>query len=132
MEENIWENAPEGAEFFSERLKNYYKHIDGVLYWHSGHPYGDWGRSVYGMGHKCLGECVYRFVEVVVVDEWIEHHGSNNPPVHPDTEVQVQLRMDRDLNRDLTAFDKAGNYRWNHKRLAGLGDIVAYKVAKKP
>lgn len=126
--ENVWEDAPKDAEFFSPKLQNYYKVVDGVLFWVKDRPRrGEMERSHYHIGHRALGVLEPRPVEA---HEWIEHHGSNNPPVHPDTEVAAQLRIDLNARRYPNHSGRAGDLRWNHK--GGDGDVVAYKVVKRP
>lgn len=129
--EDVWEDAPEGAEFFSRRLQNYYKIVDGVLFWLKDGPGrrvgGGVERSRYHVGHPILGVLEPR----PIADEWIEHHGSNNPPVHPDTLIVYKMRLDHEKGREPAIINgPAGDVRWDHR--GHPGDIVAYKVVKKP
>lgn len=122
--EDVWKDAPKDAEFFSRRLQNYYNVVDGVLFWVKDGPGRHMERSRYHIGHRVLGVLEPRPVEP---DEWIEHHGSNNPPVHPDTVVAYKMRGW--VAGMITHEQLAGQLRWTHKN---MGDIVAYKVVKKP
>lgn len=128
---DVWEDAPKEAEFFSRRLQNYYKIVDGVLFWvkegPGRHVGGGVERSRYHVGHRILGVLEPRPAEP---DEWIEHHGSNNPPVHPDTVIIAQLRVAKNDIREKLMSCLAGQVRWNHTN--GMADIIAYKVVKKP
>lgn len=125
--EDVWADAPKDAELYSPRLLNYYKVVDGVLFWVKDGPNrGEAERSRYHIGHLVLGVLEPR----PAADKWIEHHGSNNPPVHPDTAVLVQLRIDLNARGYPNHTVAAGDLRWGHR--GGDGDIVAYKVVKKP
>lgn len=124
--EDVWKDAPKDAEFFSRRLQNYYKIVDGVLFWvKDGLRRGEMARSRHYVGHRVLGVLEPRPVEP---DEWIEHHGSNNPPVHPDTVVAYKMRTWQPGTEPHQKI--AGGLRWNHRDTPG--DIIAYKVVKKP
>lgn len=118
-----WRLAPKDAQFWCEHHKNWYKEVDGELFWYL----GCWRKSKYKLGDRVLGQLEPR---PVVENEWIEHHGSNNPPVHPDTLVIAQLRIQGIHGRDGNHPGPAGDLRWNHR--GGDGDVVAYKVVKKP